>query len=426
MKAFHANSPLLSLRCIAIVAATLALWAVAGGSLHADVFLLRSGGRIEGELLNRDGPLAAPYQVRTSAGLTVEVDRQDVSRVVSQRDDKVAYEVLAPKVADTVEQQWKLAQWCRDRHLTKEREVHLRRILKLDPDHLPARRALGYAQVEGQWLTREQWRAKGGYVYYQGRWRLPQEVEVIQSKTGQRLAEKQWLLRLRNWREQLVTEDGAKARDALLAIDDPQAVSAIAQYLLSDPLRPAKMIYITVLLNIGDGACVQALVDSSLQDQDEEVSVNCIDAIEQLDPPGVVTAYVQALGHKNNHVVNRAAYALSRLGDSTVVPSLIDALVTMHTFTYQPNRSASPDTITTSFVNDQREGAAAAPPLMPKGSGLSVGDGKKTTTRRVNNEEVHRALLQLTRGPNYGYNQQVWQQWLESQHQSANLDGRRQ
>ena len=45
----------------------------------ADVWVMRSGGRIEGEWINRTAPAAEPYHVRTAAGSVVAVQRRDVA-----------------------------------------------------------------------------------------------------------------------------------------------------------------------------------------------------------------------------------------------------------------------------------------------------------------------------------------------------------
>ena len=104
---------------------------------------------------------------------------------------------------------------------------------------------------------------------------------------------------------------------------------------------------------------------------------------------------------------------------------MINALVTTHTFTLKSRPNASPDTITTSFVNDGRTKAANAPPLMPStGTNFAMGDGKQTVTRRIPNEEVLTTLVRLSGGPNYGYNQQAWRAWQESQLQAATVNGR--
>ena len=418
---FHRMPTSILLHCIAGVAACALLAQTALG----DRFSLKSGGQVEGQWLNRGESLLSPYRVHTSDGLTLSLACADVQEVVTQRADEVAYEQLAPKVADNVEQQWKLAEWCRKRHLPDQRQVHLQRILALDPDHLPTRRALGYAQVSGRWLTREEWRQNQGFEYHDGRWRLPQEIELREELQAKKLAEKQWEARLLDLREKLLTEDAVQARDAILAIDDPHAVAALADLLHQDALRATKMIYIAALTKIGNPPAAKALLISSIGDADEEIRYACLDAIEQLDPPGVVPLYIKALGSDNNFFVNRAAFALGRFGDESVVGPLINALVTTHTFTLQSRPQASPDTITTSFTNDQRAAAANAPPLVPRtGSTFSMGEGKKTITRHIPNEEVLTALVRITGAPNYGYNPQAWRAWQESQLQSTTINAR--
>lgn len=391
----------------------------------ADQFVLTSGGQIEGQWLNRGESLQQPYRVKTTGGLILQVDRKKVQQVITQRDDEMAYEHLAPKVADNVQQQWKLAEWCRERHLPDHRRIHLERILALDPDHLPTRRALGYSQVGGQWLTQEQFRKRQGFEHDgKGRWRLPQEIELREQLQEKKLAEKQWEAKLLNLREMLLTEDAARARDALLAIDDPHAVVPLAELLHKEPLRVPKLIYITTLTKIGSPAATQAILISSIGDPDEEVRATCLDAIEELDPPGAVPLYIKALGSDNNYYVNRAAYALGRFGDESVVGPLIKALHTTHTLTLKARPNASPDTITTSFVNDRNATAASAPPLMPStGTSFATGEGKESITRTIPNQEVLAALVKLTRGPNYGYNQDAWRAWQESQLQAAAQQG---
>ncbi len=308
--------------------------------------------------------------------------------------------------------------------MPQQRETHLLRILELNPDHLPARRALGYSQVGGEWLTKDEHRREQGLEEYRGRWRMPQEIAIIEERRKAKLASTQWMQRLRTLRDMLDTDNAVKARDELLAIKDPQAVTALAEMFSTEALRPVKLIYARALGNIASTPAVRVLLAASLADPDLEVRVACLDQIERLDPPGVVAEYAKSLGSDDNFVINRAAYAFARLGDESVAAPLIEALVTTHTFTYQPPSSSGAQTITTSFVNDARAGAAGHPPLVPNtGSGLSMGQSKKTITRRVSNEEALAALLKLTAAPNYGYNQQAWRQWLESQQNaSATLD----
>src|SRR5690606_3163177 len=128
---------------------------------------------------------------------------------------------------------------------------------------------------------------------------------------------------------------------------------------------------------IADSPSQRVLVATSLADPDEEIRVACLDRIVELDPPNVADVYVRALADKDNFRINRAAYALARLGDESTLAPLIDALVTKHTFVFEAPNAGSPDTITSTFRNDQAAHAAGRPPAPGRSSGMSMGGGKK-------------------------------------------------
>ena len=287
-----------------LVAAMAAM--LSSASANGDEFVLTSGGRVAGEWVNRTAPLTEPYRVRTPQGLVVSLERSDVEEVVTQRPAQLEYERLAPQVIDTVEAQWKLAEWCRERHLVAERDVHLRRIVELDQQHLPAARRWATAQVDGEWLTRDEWRRRQGYELYRGRWRLTQEISLIEEHRKQDLAEKEWMQRIKVLRDMLATGNAVSGQEQLLAIKDPRAVETVADYLRREKLRPVKLIFVHVLANIADNPSVRVLVATSLADHDEEIRVACLDRIVELDPPNVASVYVKALADRNNFHVNRA------------------------------------------------------------------------------------------------------------------------
>ena len=115
-----------------------------------NVYVLAGGGRIEGELLNADESPREKYVIKTDAGATVTVAADRVQKVLTPRAAEVEYERIRPTYPDTVEGQWALAEWCREHALPAAvREPHLRRVIELDPNHVQARRALGYAKSTG-------------------------------------------------------------------------------------------------------------------------------------------------------------------------------------------------------------------------------------------------------------------------------------
>ena len=121
------------------------------------------------------------------------------------------------------------------RRLVPQRDRVLRRVLELDGDYAPARYALGYQQLNGEWVTTQEWREREGYVLYRGSWRLAQDVELLEAERKKNALEKQWAQRLRRWREQLGTDKARAAEEQIRAIDDPVAVKPVTDALRQEP-----------------------------------------------------------------------------------------------------------------------------------------------------------------------------------------------
>ncbi len=65
------------------------------------------------------------------------------------------YEKQRSKLSGTVQGHWQIATWCAQRRLAEQCRAHLNAIIKLEPDHSRARRALGFQLVEGEWISPE-------------------------------------------------------------------------------------------------------------------------------------------------------------------------------------------------------------------------------------------------------------------------------
>ena len=101
---------------------------------------------------------------------------------------EIKYDQTRDNYADTVEGQWKLAEWCRENRLPKQRKTHLERVVELDPEHAAARHALGYSHIQGRWVTQAKLMTENGYVRYKGAWVLPQEIEILEEKGKEKQA----------------------------------------------------------------------------------------------------------------------------------------------------------------------------------------------------------------------------------------------
>jgi hypothetical protein len=141
---------------------------------QGDIFMLANGGRIEGSLANADEKPRKSYIIQMADGGRVTFDASQVEKVVPVRGEEREYEKVRHQYPDTVEGQWALAQWCLQRRLSTERETHLERVIELEPNHAEARRALGYSQVEGKWIRRDEAMISQGFKLFKGRWRTQQ------------------------------------------------------------------------------------------------------------------------------------------------------------------------------------------------------------------------------------------------------------
>lgn len=374
-------------RCLTVVVAIASLW----GSARGDVFLLESGGQIQGEWLNRDEQPLTTYHVRRG-NVTFSLPVGQVREAIRQQPAEGEYARRAPLATDTVEGQWELAEWCRKSALTRQRERHLRRIVELNPNHQQARFALGYQFLKGQWITRSDARRNEGYEFYQGKWRTPQEIEILEGRSRGELAEKEWLGRLKRWRKELDDRDKGKlAYSSIAAIDDPVAVHPLGEYFARERVRSVKVLYADVLAKIKTAEAVNVLVERALTDDDEEVFHYCVKKLTEIKPPHVADQFVVALKDNANRKVTRAAMALAKLQDKSTISPLIEALITTHT----------------QVVNTGEHTTAG---FGTGGTGLVKGNGLETNVYHVHNQPVLDALSKLT-SADFGFDKKAWRVW---------------
>jgi hypothetical protein len=376
-----------------------AIWFVVVSTLHmgggvrvarSDVFDLSEGGRLQGEWLNKQDPAAAQYEMRTTQGVYVALDKSSVRQARDEVSVDEQYREILTRYGDDEAGQWALAEWCRKHGLERQRRQHLQRLLEHAPDHLAARLALGYSQVHGRWLTQEAAMGEQGYVLYRGRWRLAQQVELMEAQRRRELAERQWYRQLFHWRVDLSTQRHDQAVAGILAVRDPCAVPGATILLRHEDSRPLKLLWMNALANIQSPEALNVLVDVVLQDPDLEVAHSCLDRLVAIRSPLAQRRFLEALRHERNEYVNRAGVALGRLGEKSAIDSLIDALVTMHRVRLNGKRYDEPILVM----------------VVP-----------------MQNRDVLAALKELTATNGYGYDERAWKQWVFLQNKHAAAQG---
>ncbi|MEX2309484.1 MAG: HEAT repeat domain-containing protein [Pirellulales bacterium] len=383
-----------------------------GATVRADVFELANGGRVEGRLLDSADEKRSTLVIELAAGGRLTIPRSQIARVESISADDAEYENLARSSPDTIEAHLKMAEWCRERKLRDKAQQHWERVLELDPNHEAARGALGFRQKDGQWMTRDDVMASRGLVLYEGRYVTPQHVELLERQKQNKVSQADWANELERLRRGLTgrrQDRAAQAHVEIQQIRDPLAAEALVAMLRRETDPELKRLWIEVASRLDHRLAIDALVDLSLTDPEPEIRHDCLEYLIKSGRPGLVTPYIRALKDRDNEIVNRAGAALGQIGDSDAISPLIDALVTTHKFKVG---DANPDQHAYTFSSD--------------GSAFSFGGGgPQIITQPIRNPAVLSALVTLSGGTSFDYDQEQWRRWLAAQAKLNAVDVRR-
>jgi hypothetical protein len=387
---------------------------------RADIFLLRSGGRIEGDLVNADQNPRTSYVISVAGGAgQITLEAAVVDKVQTPRPELAEYEKMKQQLPDTVEGQMSLAEWCRVQGLTAQRKSALERVLVLDPEQHEARHLLGYRKVKDQWMTLEEEMTDKGYVKRvvngQTRWVTPQQAENNETTERQLKIEAAWRRNISLWRKRLDSSHAELAENAkknLLGIQDPDAIVPLGERLngarkmsiSKDQNDDARVIYIEVLGRFNTPAAHGALALAAIDDPVTEVRLQCLDQLEKQKDETVTKYFIVRMNdkHASDETIDRAGVGLGRMKDPTAVPALIEHVYYKRTEVV-PSGGGGPGAMTTTF---NKNGGG--------GGGLSMNAKPKTVDRWVQSRGVLDALVAIT-GQNFGYDFRAWSTWYHNQ-----------
>jgi hypothetical protein len=394
--------PALIRHSICLYSAWLAIAVPAAG----DEFVLRSGARLRGDWKNPGETGSRTFLIHTESGISLRVDSSQVVEHVREAAAITDYWQVAPTFADNVDEQWRLAEWCAQRGLEKERREHLRRVVELDPQQARAWQALGYHEIDGKWVTRQGYLEEQGLVYYRGRWRLPQEVHVMEERRKKETLEREWFARLKNLRQQ--AEVDKEKGSQIAAVRDPHALRALSSHLRRERSPGWRLLYVEAVAQIQDPRAIQLLIETALNDPDAEVFHACADHLSASQSSDITKSLTDALREPVNSRINRAAHLLARRGDQRMIPVLVEALVTTH-YVANPagGRTAYTMAQATGSSPFSTNGASAA----DAGSTAGLERGPRMVPVQVANQDVLAALVHLSGGESFGFDQRAWSNW---------------
>ena len=379
----------------------------------ADVFLLKEGGRLEGEFLNAEEVPRRTYRIEATAGMEFEIESKHIER--SRKGDREAlieYNAFAPFMEDTVENHLEIADWCSKNQLPELARRHRYLVLEHDPENKPARQTLGYFKdKDGNWTTQEEMLGrKGGLIQHRNSWKSQQQIEVEQLLENRKKKETTWTNKIAELRSSLPR--GEKARSEMLSIKDPAAVEPLWIALKEERNEDTRVLIIKALSNIGTSVAVHNVARWSLNVGEHlELRKTCYDEIRRHPEAkqAIVAFYENFLGDvARPQIINAAAMGIGEIDGHTAVPKLIDALVTVHK--YKATEKA-PGPAFGNFGNVQ-------------GGGLAWGQNTVEKVNRSENREVRAALMRLT-GVDFQFDKDAWRAWLIQQRRTSSFNARR-
>ena len=381
--------------------------------VRADVIELATGGQLQGKIVKSEAEDKSSFVIELADGGQLTIARSQVARVDTATEAEAEHQRLVRSAPDTVESHWKLAEWCRQHKLKAEYQRHLERVIELNPNHVEARTALGFRENDGQWMDRNDVMASRGLVMYEGRYVTPQHIQILEQQKQNRTTQADWSNKIEQLRRALTgrrPERAAQAEAEIRAINDPEAADAVVAALRRENDYQLRKMWIEVASHLNHRAAVDALVDLSLTDPDDDIRHLCLDYLVKSGRPGLAKPYMLALNNKDNEMINRAAVALGQIRDRDSMGPLIDALITKHKVSVG---SGNPDQHAYSFSQDG-------------GSAFSFGgSGPKIETQSVRNRDVLDALTAMSNGANFQYDQDQWRGWLAAQAKANAVDVRR-
>jgi hypothetical protein len=400
---------------------------------HADLVKLVNGGELRGKIISSPADKDR-IRLETMTGATVVVDRAKTLFVSTRSPIVEDYETRSRRIEDTVDAHWELAEWCRQKGLSKQREAQLIRVTELAPDHDKAQSILGRVWHQGAWIDRDALMTSQGYVKYKNKYITPQELEVIENTTEELERERGWFQKVRLWHGWLDGQHENRRPQGLAslkAIEDPNAAPAVIKFLSADSRPEIRELSVMILVKISGAKAITGLVKLSLFDASADIRSAALEGIGHSYHERAQKAFTAALKNDSNLVVCRAATALGQIGDKNAVVPLIEALVTMHqyqvamdipnnqtySFSTDGNSSANIPAVPPEIMAAVRTGQLLPPVFVQDNANPPL---KKLVTVRIehHNAEVLGALGKLTQ-QNFGYDKRTWQLWWAAEKNSG-------
>ncbi|MCK6483274.1 MAG: HEAT repeat domain-containing protein [Phycisphaerae bacterium] len=292
--------------------------------LHADTIRLKGGRTLHGKI---EAQTETTVRLRTTSG-TIELSRDEITLIEHGPAPWEEYDRIKGDYPDTADGQFRLALWCETRNLNAEARRHYERVIELNPDHLSARRALGYVRADGQWRRRGDSASKPARAAADKPARPSPEEKLIRELITR------WHVRVSDiFKGRLEGRDPASpqfanGRSQILAIHDPLAIPALSAVLSRGDV-PVRRLLVDALASFEADEATMNLLVVALLDPHPTIRRAAADALIPRRDERVIQRLRKALFSDEDAIIRNAARALGALKAREAVEDMASVLYTM-------------------------------------------------------------------------------------------------
>jgi hypothetical protein len=141
----------------------------------ADVVYLKSGGKLEGRIVERT---ETSVEINIGAG-SLTLSMGSVDRIEEGRSPLDDYDERVAALGRDDREGWlELARWASRAGLGTQSRWAYDHVLQIAPEDPEANQAVGRVKLDGRWVTEEDAYRARGYVLFEGRWITPAQQEA--------------------------------------------------------------------------------------------------------------------------------------------------------------------------------------------------------------------------------------------------------
>jgi len=391
---------------------------ILAGGARAEVIHLKSGGRVEGEIIERED---GRVRIRTSGrGIVTTIDEAEIEWIDQRPTARQVFERMAGALdPDDADGHFALGTWCRRHNLRNEMQELFRQAIEIDPDHERARAELGYVRTEEGWMTRDEAMEARGMVRVDGEWMTEEEA----AERAEAEKDREMLRRINNAVSRIrfgSQQESRRWSQWLSAFNDPEYAGTIMGLLgnRDEAVRAAASSSLGVMKH---QPAATRLVKLMLDDSSSTVRRAATDALRHLDTEqvcevmhSVIAGVKLAPIHDRSDqefakvLYRRLAVALGELGNIRSVPFLIEIL-------YPNIEIQVPETPTGTSMAlgvDEVIGTPRMGDVKTRGTWFDTRPVQIDSDRYFFNQPAEDALRRLT-GENLGVLPREWRAWWD-------------